>query len=110
MALAGRRLGWALVVLPRGLVGLVRGESVVERLQADAEHVGGLALGAALGERRLDQPPAHLLPRPPPPPPPPPPPRAARAGGAGGGGGGGAGGAGAGAGPRPLPPPRLRVA
>src|SRR6185436_4441514 len=41
MALAGRGLGRALVVFPRGLVGLVRREAVVERLQADAEHVGG---------------------------------------------------------------------
>src|SRR5205823_2676450 len=45
------------------ILALVGGEAVVERLQADAEHVGGLPLRAALGKRRLDQPPAHLLER-----------------------------------------------
>src|SRR5580765_3521794 len=56
------------VVVVRGaalahVLALVGGEPVVERLQADAEHVGRLPLRAALGERRLDQPPAHLFER-----------------------------------------------
>src|SRR5687768_8056511 len=48
------------VTLALVLAALVGGEPVVERLQADAEHVGRLALRAALGEGGLDQAPAHL--------------------------------------------------
>src|SRR5262245_30009091 len=42
---------------------LVGRQPVVERLETDAEHVGRFALGAALGERGLDQAPAHLVER-----------------------------------------------
>src|SRR4051812_47006939 len=51
------------LVLFDGLGGLVGGEAVIERLQADAEHVGRLALRAAFGKRRLDQPAAHVVER-----------------------------------------------
>src|SRR3954471_9624935 len=43
------------------ILALVRGKPVVQRLQADPEHVGRLALGAAFGERRLDQPAADIV-------------------------------------------------
>src|SRR2546421_13109575 len=51
------------VFLVGGVLGLVHRKPVVERLQADAEHVGRLALGTAFGERRLDQAPAHFVER-----------------------------------------------
>src|SRR5262245_38121341 len=63
---ASRRAASASCGVPLALVLLARlvgGEAVVERLQADAEHVGGLALRAALGERGLDQAAAHFVQR-----------------------------------------------
>src|SRR5688572_26775169 len=62
-ALGGKLGRLRLVVVLGRRLGLVDGEAVVERLQADAEHVGRLALGAALRQRRLDQAPADFVER-----------------------------------------------